>query len=343
LRYPVTEHVLKTARHTTFYLACGPEDAPLMIFAHGWPELSISWRHQLPVFAGLGFRTIAPDMRGYGRSSVYAERESYALEHSTHDLIELLDALGRDRAIWVGHDWGAATVWSVAQHYPERCHGVANLCVPYLPNACTVTNYTPLVDRRIYPVAKYPVGQWDYHLYYIENLEAASRALDANPRNVVKLMFRAGSPSGKGQPYFTANTRAFGGIIPPGKPPPDFPRDAKLLTEAELEQYAAALTRNGFFGPNSWYANPEANMAFAAKAQATWRLEMPALFLHAAYDYICETLDSDLAKPMREHCARLTEVVIESGHWMDQEKPLAVNAAIARWLATELPALWTAR
>ena len=68
----VTEHTAKTTRHTTFYLAAGPEDGPLIIFVHGWPELSISWRHQLPALAAIGFRVIAPDMRGYGRSSIYS-------------------------------------------------------------------------------------------------------------------------------------------------------------------------------------------------------------------------------------------------------------------------------
>ena len=76
--FPVVENILKTDRHKTFYLACGVEDAPLMIFVHGWPELAISWRHQLPCFADLGFRAVAPDMRGYGRSSVYSRHEDYA-------------------------------------------------------------------------------------------------------------------------------------------------------------------------------------------------------------------------------------------------------------------------
>jgi hypothetical protein len=80
MAFPVTEHVVKTARHTSFYLACGPEHAPAIIFVHGWPALSVSWRHQLPAFAALGFRAMAPDMRGYGRSSVYERHEDYALE-----------------------------------------------------------------------------------------------------------------------------------------------------------------------------------------------------------------------------------------------------------------------
>jgi len=66
--FSVTDHFMRTARHASFYLASGPEAGPLIIFVHGWPELSHSWRHQLRCFAALGFRCVAPDMRGYGRS-----------------------------------------------------------------------------------------------------------------------------------------------------------------------------------------------------------------------------------------------------------------------------------
>ncbi|HYR73008.1 MAG TPA: alpha/beta hydrolase, partial [Candidatus Acidoferrum sp.] len=131
-RGSVVERTVKTDRHETFYLDAGAADAPLIVFVHGWPELSLSWRHQLPCFADLGFRAVAPDMRGYGRSSVYPRHENYALEHTVRDMIELLDALGREKAVWVGHDWGSPVVWSLASHHPERCWGVANLCVPYL-------------------------------------------------------------------------------------------------------------------------------------------------------------------------------------------------------------------
>src|SRR3984893_4013113 len=119
--FSVTDHVAKGGDHTSFYLACGAEDAPPIIFLHGWPELSISWRHQLPVFAGLGFRALAPDMRGYGRSSAYPRHEDYAQPEIVADMIELLDGIGAERAIWVGHDWGSPVVWSIAQHYPQRC------------------------------------------------------------------------------------------------------------------------------------------------------------------------------------------------------------------------------
>ena len=78
--------------------------------------------------------------------------------------------------------------------------------------------------------------------------------------------------------------------------------------------------------------NWKANIAFAGRAKANWRLDMPVLFLHAAYDYVCETIVSRLAEPMRAHCANLTEATIASGHWMAQEKPIEVNAALAKWL-----------
>lgn len=71
--FPTTEHTFQSARHTTGYLACGMESAPLLIFLHGWPELSLSWRHQLPAFAALGFRCIAP---GNGTTSSSIRRTS---------------------------------------------------------------------------------------------------------------------------------------------------------------------------------------------------------------------------------------------------------------------------
>ena len=104
MSFPILEHVAKTERHKTFFLSCGTAQATPIIFVHGWPELSISWSGQLPVFGGLGFRAIAPDMRGYGRSSIYSRHDDYALEAVVADMLELLNSLGAKKAIWVGHD-----------------------------------------------------------------------------------------------------------------------------------------------------------------------------------------------------------------------------------------------
>ena len=197
--FPVTDHVAKSARHTTFYLSCGPSDGPLIIFVHGWPELSLSWRHQLPCFAGLGFRAVAPDMRGYGRSSVYTRHEDYALEHIVDDMLELLAALGRDKAVWVGHDWGSPVVWSLASHHPDKCVGIANLCVPYFAKGFAPENFLPLVDRSIYPEAEFPAGQWEYQLFYEESFDKARQGFEADVRATVKALFRKGRPEMQGQ------------------------------------------------------------------------------------------------------------------------------------------------
>ena len=340
--FPVTEHVVKTDRHRTFYLSCGAETAPLIVFVHGWPELSSSWRHQLPCFADLGFRAVAPDMRGYGRSSVYPRHEDYALAHIVLDMVELLVALGRERAVWVGHDWGSPVVWSLASHHPERCVGVANLCVPYFAKGFGPDTLLPLVDRSVYPHDQYPAGQWDYQLFYEESFDKARAAFEANVRNTVKALFRKGNPAGKGKPSRTAQIRRDGGWFGGTGHAPDLPLDASVLTEEDLHKYVAALEANGFFGPDSWYMNHGRNREFAARAANGGTLLLPVLFLHGEYDYTCETVESRLAEPMRRDCRSLTEVIVPSGHWMAQEKPVAVNQALVRWLATQLPEFWTA-
>jgi pimeloyl-ACP methyl ester carboxylesterase len=339
---PITEHVARSDRHTSFYLACGAPDGPPIIFVHGWPELSISWRHQLPCFAALGFRAIAPDMRGYGRSSVYGRHEDYALRHIVADMIELLDSLGAEKAVWVGHDWGSPVVWSLASHHPERCRGVANLCVPYIAEGFAPKAIIPLVDRSVYPEGEFPAGQWDYQLFYEESFDKAVAQFEGNIESTVKLLFRKGDPAGAGAPAVTSAVRRNGGWFPGGGAAPDVPVDGDILTEQDFHAYSAALTRNGFFGPDSWYMNAERNLAFASEAKNGGRLSLPVLFLHAARDYVCETVNSRLAEPMRRDCANLTEVVLSTGHWMAQEDPTGVNAALARWLAIEFPAFWPA-
>ncbi len=336
----ITAQSVTIGAHTTNYLAAGPEDGPLIIFVHGWPELSLSWRHQLPVFAGLGFRAVAPDMRGYGESTVYANLDDYAQEKVVGDMIELLDSLERERAVWVGHDWGSPTVWNIASHHPDRCYGVVNLCVPYFTIERGLESCRPLINRERYPESEFPYGQWEYMQFYVENFEKATSTFAANPYNTAKLLFRKGDPTGFGQRTATAMTRQMGGWFGPLTEAPDFPIDTDVVTEADLRIYAAALERNGFFGPDAYYMNHEANAAYAERAVNDGRLEMPVLFLAAQYDYVCDAITSALADPMREKCSLLDEVVVYSGHWMAQERPAQVNAAIARWLSVRLPKAW---
>ncbi len=343
----ITEHEARTGSHTSFYLAAGPQDGPLIVFVHGWPELSVSWRHQIPAFAALGFRCVAPDMRGYGRSSIYDRKEDYAIEESVGDMLGLLDHLGRDRAIWVGHDWGAVVVWNIASHHPERCTAIANLCVPY---SGPVTSNMDYIDRDIYPQDEYPAGQWEYMLYYYEHFDKAVAEFDANVRTAIKMLFRKGDPAGVGQPAMTAHVRNMGGFFgtpeEPGGTLPllelaeQLPLDEDVLSEEDLQLYTEALERNGFFGPSSWYVNIEPNAVYAANALNDGVLEMPVLFIGGMYDFTCETVYSRAKEPMEKLCRDLTLDVIKSGHWMAQEKPVEVNGVLARWLATAVADNW---
>ena len=143
-----------------FYLSAGPPSGPLLIFIHGWPALAETWKPQLLAFADLGFRTVAPDTRGYGRSVVSKDRADYALERHVADMLALLAHLDRDQAVWIGHDWGAGLVWSFAAHHPEACAGVVNMCVPYRTIEFGLEALVATVNRERYPVDKYPNGQW---------------------------------------------------------------------------------------------------------------------------------------------------------------------------------------
>ncbi|WP_458394694.1 alpha/beta fold hydrolase [Rhizobium brockwellii] len=111
----------------THYLECGPADGPLMIFLHGWPELSLIWRAQMEAFAASGWRCIAPDMRGYGGSSAPAALDAYTNEQVVRDMAELHDHLGGEPAIWVGHDWGSVIAGSLVAHEPARSRGLGGV------------------------------------------------------------------------------------------------------------------------------------------------------------------------------------------------------------------------
>lgn len=337
-RLAVTENTFSHDGHTTFYLEAGDANGPVVICTHGWPELSLSWRHQLPFFASLGFRAIAPDMRGYGRSSIYDRHEDYALEHAVNDMLHLADHLEADKLLWVGHDWGSPVAWSIASHHPERCHGIASLCVPYgLERGLEFI--AQFIDRDVYPESQFPYGQWEYMKHYEEDFAGSTLPMDRNPRTLIQAIFRSGDPSGYKQPAATAFTRINGGWFGELPEAPEVPPDLNVISSDELDVYAEHLVCNGMFGPNSWYMNHEANAAYAATAVAKGNIDLPALFIAARYDYTCESITSSLAEPMRQACSNLTEEVIDSGHWMAQEKPVQVNQALARWLVNQLPSL----
>ena len=322
---------LQTQRHRTAWLESGPADGPLMIFIHGWPEIGLLWQRQLRHFASLGWRCVAPDMRGYGSSSVPGDIASYTIREIVSDMVELHDALGRTPTVRVGHDWGAPIAWSMASHHPERCRSVVGLSVPYIARGFALPNLVPLVDRSLYPAAEYPVGQWDYCLFYQERFGEAARIIESDIAGAFSALYRPGSPAAVGKPAITADVRAKGGWFGSDPLPPADPAGT-ILAPDEFTGLVDAFTATGLSGADAWYMNDAANIAFAKEATGFGRLELPALFLHGAWDTVCETIRSRLADPMRADCGDLTEVTIEAGHMLMVERPDAVNHAIETWL-----------
>ena len=109
----------------------GPQDGPLVVLLHGFPEFWYGWRRQIAPLAGAGFRVVAPDQRGYNLSEVPKGVEAYRMAELSKDVAGLMDALGRQDCYLVGHDWGAAVAWNVALTYPERVQKLAILNVPH--------------------------------------------------------------------------------------------------------------------------------------------------------------------------------------------------------------------
>lgn len=329
------QKMIETGRHRTAWIEAGPADGPLMVLIHGWPELSLVWRAQIEHFAAKGWRCVAPDMRGYGGSSVPSSTGAYAIREVVADMVELHEALGAKPAVWIGHDWGSPVAWAMASHHAERCRGVVNLCVPYLARGFTLPNIASLVDRGLYPVDRYPVGQWDYWLFYREHFAQAAQAFEANVEATLALLYRTASGEAVGKPARTAAIRANGGWFGAAGRAPDRPRDEAMLSQADFAALVAAFRSTGFSGANAWYMNDAANLAYAAEAPRFGRLTLPALFLHATRDVVCDTVHSRLAEPMREDCADLTEVTITGGHGLTLECPDEVNGAITGWLSVK--------
>jgi pimeloyl-ACP methyl ester carboxylesterase len=170
-----------------------------MIFLHGWPGIGLMWRKQIEAFASDGWRCVAPDMRGYGDSSVPTAHEAYAVSEIVEDMVELHDHLGAHPAIWIGHDLGCPVASAVAAHHAARCRALVLVSAPYLPEGFALPKLVALVDRQLYPADQYPDGQWDYYRFYLTHFDQTVSDCDADIPATLASIYRSGSPASAGK------------------------------------------------------------------------------------------------------------------------------------------------
>ncbi len=296
----------------------GPEDGPVVVLAHGFPELAYSWRHQVPVLAEAGYRVLAPDQRGYGRSSRPEAVEDYDIVRLTDDLIALLDETGQEKAVFVGHDWGSMVVWSLALRYPERVAGVVGMSVPFVPHG----EVPPTQGMRAL------LGDAFFYMLYFQEPGVADADLDASPERTVRGMLLGISPAGQATAdptaMFVNDGRGFVDRLPVVEGVPDW------VTEAEVQHYIAEFERTGFTGGINWYRNLDRNWELMAPHHGD-KVAPPAAFVGGALDPVLMMTPPAIADGWLLD-DRGTTIVPGAGHWVQQEDPSAVNQALLTFL-----------
>jgi pimeloyl-ACP methyl ester carboxylesterase len=273
---------------------------PAVVLCHGFPELAYSWRHQIPVLADAGYRVIAPDMRGYGRSSRPDAVQAYDVIELCGDVVGLLDALGESDAIVVGHDWGANVAWWMAAIHPQRVRAVAGLSVPFIPRA----------PARPIPIMREHLGE-DFYIVWFQEPGVADEALARDVRRTLTTSRQ-----------WTASWAQEDGRAP--EPP-------AWMSEAELQEYVDAFERTGFTGGLNWYRNIDRNWELV-EPYAQTRITQPAMFLTGELDPVRRFMPAEAMEGWVTDL-RSSTVVPGAGHWVQQQEPQLVNDALLEFLA----------
>ncbi|MFP3901910.1 MAG: alpha/beta fold hydrolase [Acidimicrobiia bacterium] len=314
---PVRERTFRTGDVDLHVLDAGAGYP--VVLAHGFPELAYSWRHQIAPLASAGCRVLAPDQRGYGRSSRPDAIEDYDIEHLTGDLLGLLDDIGEERAVFVGHDWGAIVVWTLALLAPERVAGVAGLSVPFVPRPSA-----PPTQRM-----REIVGDAFFYMLYFQQPGVADADLGRDPATTMRRMLAGLTLATAGDVDMAAALAPDGRGFVERLPEPD--RLPDWLRPDELDHYVAEFSRTGFTGGLNWYRNLDRNWALTEHvADAT--VEAPSLFIAGRLDpVLLMSPPSMMEGRLADH--RGTVLIDGAGHWVQQEAPGEVNAALLDFVA----------
>jgi pimeloyl-ACP methyl ester carboxylesterase len=300
-------------------LEAGRRGDPLVILSHGFPEGAWSWRHQLGPLADAGYHVIAPDQRGYGRSSLPTEVRDYGITQLTGDLVGLIEQAGHEQAVLVGHDWGALIAWDMARLHPQRLRAVVGVSVPYVQ--------WPAPPTQLFQMA---YGDRFFYMTYFQTVGPAEHELEADVRTTMATVLWGASGEGFRPP--TEQVAAAGtGFLTQMPTPPPLPWS--WLDEAELARYVDAFEHSGFFGPISYYRNLDANYELV-KDLASDRISMPSYYIGGSADPVL-VMDPNGIERMSVLPDFRGHVLIDGcGHWTQQERPAEFNAALLGFLAT---------
>ena len=290
---------------------------PAVVLCHGFPELWYSWRHQLPALAEAGYRAIAPDQRGYGGTDRPEAIEDYDIVHLTDDMLGLLDALGEESAVFVGHDWGSPVVWNLALRAPEKVRGVVGMSVPFLPRG--PVDPVQALDALF-------ADQFFYILYF-QQPGVADQDLGRDTRDTLRRFYAAISADSTAEafrPLPRQGTTLRDWLPEPGRLP-------SWLSQADLDYYVDQFTRTGFTGGLNWYRNLKRNWERTEDLDGR-KVEVPALFIAGERDPVIAMFPT-AAMPEWVPDLRGTVMVPETGHWTQQERPSEVNAALLDFLS----------
>ena len=302
---------------------CGSPGDPAIVLLHGFPESAHSWRHQMQPLAAAGYHVLAPDQRGYGRSSAPREVGAYAGALLANDVCALLDDVGAEQGVIVGHDWGALLAWHFGATRPERCRAVIGASVPY--------NQWP---ARPTDVFRFLHGDRFFYILYFQEPGVAEAELDADPERFLRsiIWVAAGESAGArltselpmaGTTMQRSLDTALGGA-PGGLPP--------WLLRADFDVFVEQFRTSGFFGPVSWYRNLDANYD-ETKELGPERFTMPTAFIAGDVDPVIADRPA-LVEAMATTLPNFVGSVLIPGvgHWVQQEAPDAFNEALLSFL-----------
>lgn len=292
-----------------------------VVMCHGFPGLWYSWRHQLPVLAAAGYRAIAVDMRGYGRSGRPSSPGEYDRSRTVADMVGLLDALGIEEAVFAGHDFGAALVWDLPQWAPGRVKALMQLSVPRMP-----------VSRRP-PTEIYArmAEQHFVHVHYFQEQGPADEELGAAPERFLANVFWALSGGYRYLDIWRHPSEGNGYLdVLPEAPPLPWP----WLTQDEFAYYVDEFSRTGFTGGLNWYRAYD-YVWNEKQSRPDEPVTVPTMFLVGERDPVLQMMGPDALKQMEELVPGLREVHIvqRAGHFVQMEAAGEVNEAMLAFLA----------